>query len=60
MCNKVEYALKESRKMAGQLEECSNSKGMQSVFNGSTFKYHFGEVVFICFLSPISFLADFV
>ena len=25
-----------------------------------TFKYHFGEVGFICFLSPINFLTAFV
>ena len=42
MWNKVEYALNELRKMTGQLEECSDSKGMKSVLNGSTFKYHFG------------------
>ena len=24
------------------------------------FKYHFGEVIFICFLSPMNFLTDFV
>ena len=27
MWNKVDYALKDSRKMAGQLEECSDSEG---------------------------------
>ena len=42
MWNKVEYALKDSRKLAGQLEECSDSKGIQSVLNGSAFKYHYG------------------
>ena len=26
ICNKVEYALNELRKMTGQLEECSDSK----------------------------------
>ena len=36
MCNKVEYALKNSQKMAGQLEECSDSKGMQKFSNGRT------------------------
>ena len=39
--NKVEYALKDSQKAAGQLEECSDSKVMQSLLNGRTFKYHF-------------------
>ena len=42
MCNKVEYALKDSRKIASQLEECSNSKLNENVLNGKTFKYHFG------------------
>ena len=28
--------------MTGQLEECYDSKGMQSVFNGKNFKYCFG------------------
>ena len=42
MWNKVEYALKDSRKIAGQLEECSDSKVIQSVLNGQTFKYNFG------------------
>ena len=37
MWNKVEYALKDSRKSAGQLEECSYSKLMKCVLNGSTF-----------------------
>ena len=41
MWNKVEYSLKDLRRVAGQVEECSDSKGMQSVLNGSTFKYHF-------------------
>ena len=31
MWNKSEYAFKDSHKLSGQLEECSNSKGMQSV-----------------------------
>ena len=43
MWNKVEYALKDSQKLAGQLEECSYSKGMKNVLNGRTFKYHFLE-----------------
>ena len=34
MWNKVQYALKYSKKSAGQLEECSDSKVIQSVFNG--------------------------
>ena len=41
MWDKVEYALKDSQKSAGQLEECFDSKVMQSVLNGRTFKYHF-------------------
>ena len=60
MWNKVEYALKDSQKTAGQLEECSYSKGIQSVLSGRTFKYHFGDVGVRCFLSPIEFLTDFV
>ena len=42
MWNKVEYALKDSQKMAGQLEECSDSKVRQSVLIGRSLKYHFG------------------
>ena len=42
MWNKVEYALKYPRKVAGQPEECSDSKVMQFFFNGSNFNYHFG------------------
>ena len=42
MWNKVDYALKDSQKMAGQLEEFSDSKRIQSVLNGRTFKYHLG------------------
>ena len=62
MWNKVEYDLKDSRKPAGQLEECSGSKIMQSVFNGRTFKYHLGggRVGCIYFHSPINFLTAFV
>ena len=60
MWNKVEYALKDSLKVAGQLEECYDSKGMQSLLSGRTFKYNFGEVGFICLLSPINFLTAFV
>ena len=41
ICDKVEYALKDSQKAAGVLEECYDSKVMQSVLNGRTFKYHF-------------------
>ena len=36
MWDKVEYALKHSKKSAGQLEECYDSKVMLSVFNGRT------------------------
>ena len=39
--NKVEYNLKDSKKVLGQLEYFSDSKVMQSVLNGRTFKYHF-------------------
>ena len=42
MWNKVEYSLMDSQKMTCQLEDYSNSKGMQSVLNGTTFKYNFG------------------
>ena len=41
MWNKVEYDFKYSRKMASYFEECSYSKVMQSVLNGSNFKYRF-------------------
>ena len=41
MRNKVEYDLKGSQKLAVQLEECSDSKVMQSVMNGGNFKCHF-------------------
>ena len=34
MWDKVEYALKDSKKSASQLEECSHSKVMQKLFNG--------------------------
>ena len=46
MRNKVEYDLKYSQKSTGQLEECSDSKVMQSVMNGRTFKYHFWGCIF--------------
>ena len=36
MWDKVEYAQKDSKKPTGQLEEFSDSKIMQSVFNGKT------------------------
>ena len=39
--NKVDYALKDSQKLVGHIEECSNSKVMQIGLNGRTFKYHF-------------------
>ena len=41
MCNNIEYALKDSEKLAGRSEVCSDSNLIQSVLNGSTFKYHF-------------------
>ena len=40
--DKVEYDLRDSKKSAGQLEECSDSKVMQSVFNGRTLNTIFG------------------
>ena len=40
--DKVEYALRDLKKSAGQLEECSDSKVMQSVFNGRTLNIIFG------------------
>ena len=42
MWDKVEYALKDSKISAGQLEECSDSKVMQSVFNGRNLNTIFG------------------
>ena len=39
--NKIDYYLRDSQKLAGQLEECHDSKGMQSVLNGRNLKYHF-------------------
>ena len=42
MWDKVEYALKDSKKSAGQLEECSDSKVTQSVFNGRNLNTIFG------------------
>ena len=45
MLNKVDYALKDSQKMEGLLEGCSDSKGMQTVLNGRTFEYNFGEAI---------------
>ena len=41
MWNKLEYALKDSPKLAGLLEECSDSKVMQNMLNGRTFKCDF-------------------
>ena len=41
MRNKVKYALEDSQKMAGQIKEFSDSKLMQSVLNGHTFKYYY-------------------
>ena len=40
--NKVEYDLKDPKKSAGQLKECSDSKVVQSVFNGRTLNNIFG------------------
>ena len=40
--DKVEYNLKDSQELAGQLEECSDSRVMKSLLNRRTFKYHFG------------------
>ena len=59
MWDKVEYALKYSKKSAGQLEERSNSKVMQSIFNGRTLNTIVWYVCFICFLNPIHFLTAF-
>ena len=42
MWDKVEYALKDSKKPAGRLEECSDSKVMQIVFNGRILNTIFG------------------
>ena len=42
MGDKVDYALKDSLKMAGQLEDFSDSKVIQILLNGRTFKYTFG------------------
>ena len=39
--NKVYYALKDSRKLVGQLDEFYYSIGIQIFLNGSKFKYHF-------------------
>ena len=36
--DKVDYAFKDPRKAAGQLEDRSDSKLMQSVLNGRNFK----------------------
>ena len=43
MWYKVDYTLKDSPKLACQLEDCSDSKVIQSIFNERTFKYHSGE-----------------
>ena len=58
--DKVEYDLKDSKISAGQMEECSDSKAMQSVFNGRTLNTIFGYVGFICFLNTIHLLTAFV
>ena len=41
MWNKIKYALKDSQKLAGQLEECYDSKGIQSVLIGRAFKSNY-------------------
>ena len=41
MQNTADYDFKDQPKAAVQLEECSDSKGMQIVLNGRTFKYNF-------------------
>ena len=46
MWNKVEGALEDSQKAAGPLEECSNSNGVQSGLDESTFKCLFWGVRF--------------
>ena len=43
MWNMVYYVLRGSWKIAGKLEEWCDSKVIQSVLNGRTFKYHFGQ-----------------
>ena len=58
--NKVENDLNYSRKDSGKLEECFDSKLIQSVLSGKSFSYHLGELVFIWFLSPIDFFTNFV
>ena len=60
MWYKVEYALKDSPKMADQLENCYDSKGVQSGLNGRNLDIILGEVGCICFFSPIHFLTAFV
>ena len=55
MCNKVEYGSKYPQKMAGQLEECSDSKRMQIVLNGRTCKYNFGGIRFHMILQSCEF-----
>ena len=60
MWNKVEYYLKDSRKLAGQLEECFDSKGVQSGLNGRTLNIIKVNVGCICFLSTMNFLTSFV
>ena len=46
MWNKVEYDWKDSQNVAGHLEECYDSKEMQSVLNWMTFECYFGGVKF--------------
>ena len=45
--NKVDNDLNYSRKDSGKLEECFDSKLIQSVLSGKSFSYHLGELVFI-------------
>ena len=60
MWNKIQYALKDSKKQAGQLEECSDSKITQSVLNGRNFKYHFWEGRFHMLPQSYTFITAFV
>ena len=60
MCNAVAYDLTDSKKAAAQLENCYDSKGMQNVLNGSTFKYHLWGSTFHMLPQSYIFLTDFV
>ena len=59
MWNVLEYALKDSRKMTGQLEEWSDSKVLQIELNVRTLFFFKGGIGFICFLNLIKFLTAF-